>query len=255
MIRGIAFDLFDTLVDQNHERLMPIELEGGKRVGATTPSLHAVATDEFGISLSVLDFASLLQSVDRDLRIETIDRGLELSTLDRFASLANQLGCEDILAASERFTQTHMGILQDAVTVPSHHEAILTSLAIDYSLALCSNFSHAATARAVVDDAGFNDHLSSIVISDEVGIRKPRREIFEAVVSALEFEPHEILHVGDKLRADVEGASKIGMSTVWLTRKVKDPEQELERFDGPKPDFALEDLRDLPVLLARLSVE
>jgi hypothetical protein len=35
---------------------------------------------------------------------------------------------------------------------------------------------------------------------------------------------------------------------------VRDPESELDRFDGPRPDFALEDLMDLPVLVARLTV-
>jgi hypothetical protein len=44
------------------------------------------------------------------------------------------------------------------------------------------------------------------------------------------------------------------MTTVWLTRQVVDPERELANSDGPNPDFALEDLVDLPVLVARLSV-
>ena len=254
MIRGIAFDLFDTLVDQNQERLAPIEIEGGRRVGATTPALHAVLSEKIGGSLTLLEFADLLRAVDEELRVDTIDRGVELSTLDRFAALATRLGCRDVLAMAQALTEAHMGILHDAVTVPSHHESILTALAVDYSLALCSNFSHAETARAVLRAARFDEHLTAVVISDDVGIRKPRGEIFEAVATSCGFAPNEILHVGDKLRADVAGAAAVGMRTVWLTRRVKDPERELERFDGPRPDFSLEDLRDLPVLLARLNI-
>lgn len=254
MIRGIAFDLFDTLVDQNHERLAPIAIEGGQQVGATTPALHAVVAEKVAAPISLLEFADLLRAVDEELRVDTIDRGIELSTLDRFTALATRLGCRSVAQVAKALTDVHMGILHDAVTVPSHHEAILTALAVDYSLALCSNFSHAETARAVLRGARFEEHLTSVVISEEVGIRKPRIEIFEAVATSLSFAPGEILHVGDKLRADVAGAAAIGMRTCWLTRRVRDPERELERFDGPQPDFALEDLSDLPVLVARLNV-
>ncbi len=254
MIRGIAFDLFDTLVDQNHERLAPIEIAGGRRVGATTPSLHAVVAEKAGVSISLPEFADLLRKVDEELRVDTLDLGIELSTLDRFSALATRLGSGDVMLVARAMTEAHMGILQDAVTVPGHHEAILTTLAVDYSLALCSNFSHAETARAVLRGARFDSYLSCIVISEEIGIRKPRSEIFEAVATSLGLAPAEILHVGDKLHADVAGAAAVGMRTCWLTRRVADPEGELERSDGPPPDFALEDLSDLPLLVARLNV-
>ena len=252
MIRGIAFDLFDTLVDQNHDRLSPIMVDG-RKVGATTPALHSFVVEEVGRPLSLIEFADLLQDVDRELRVDTIDLEIELASLDRFAAVASRLECSDVLSAAEAMAEIHMGILHSAVTVPPHHEAVLASLAVDYSLALCSNFSHAPTARKILTEAGFDEHLKAIVISEEVGIRKPRREIFDQVRESFGFAAHEILHVGDKLRADVGGAAAIGMRTVWLTRCVRDPEDLLQRFDGPKPDFAIEDLMDLPVLVARLG--
>lgn len=252
-LRGIVFDLFDTLVDQNHDRLAPVEI-GGRRVGATTPALHARAVDEFGVLLEVLEFADLLRESDLELRVGTIDQGIELSTIDRFSALGTRLGQSDQFAFARALTEVHMGVLREAVTVPLHHEAILASLAIDHRLGICSNFTHAATARAILREVGFDRHLSSIVISEEVGIRKPRAEIFESVIEALGMAPSEILYVGDDLRADVQGAAAVGMRTVWLTRQVVDPDRELATYDGRRPDFALEDLIDLPVLASRLSV-
>lgn len=252
MIRGIVFDLFDTLVDQNHDRLAPVTVEG-IRIGATTPALHAVATESFDVGLSLVAFAERLAEVDRSLRPETIDLGLELSTLDRFTALGTRLGQTDVLAFGAALTDVHMGVLHDAVTVPSHHEAVLTSLSVEYQLGVCSNFTHAATARAILRDAAFEGFMSAIVISEEVGIRKPRREIFQAVVDRLGLDANEILHVGDNLAADVAGAAALGMRTVWLTRCVADPERAMKDYPGPRPDFALEDLLDLPVLVARLS--
>lgn len=252
MIRAIAFDLFDTLVDQNHDRLRPIEIDG-RRYGATTPEIHARAREAFGVELDLPAFADRMREVDRALRPDTIDQGIELSTLDRFTALGTHLGVADVLAFAAALTDIHMGTLEAACTVPSHHELILTSLAYDYRMALCSNFSHAETARSILRASGLDRHLSAVLISEEVGLRKPRREIFEAVVEAMGCAPDEILHVGDNLQADVAGAAAVGMRTVWLTRRIADPEAALAAHSGPRPDFALEDLMDLPVLAARLA--
>jgi FMN phosphatase YigB (HAD superfamily) len=250
VIRGIVFDLFDTLVDQNHRRLAPIEIDG-RRVAATVPELHAFARERAGGDLPLLEFAKLLDEVDAALRPTTIDIGVELPTVARFAALARRLGCPDVDALARGLTDIHMGALRAAVTVPDHHEPVLRTLAAGFRLGLCSNFSDAATAKAVLAQAGFLPHLRSIVVSEEIGIRKPRPEIFESAAAGLGLEPREILHVGDSLKADVAGASAIGMRTVWLTRRIRQPEDDLARHTGPRPDFALDDLRDLPVLMAR----
>ncbi|MCP4906923.1 MAG: HAD family hydrolase [bacterium] len=252
MIRGIVFDLFDTLVDQNHDRFAPVEVEG-RRVGATTPGLYALAVKTFGLSLGLTEFAERLRTVDLELRADTVDQGIELSTLDRFTALGTRLGQRDVLAFGQALTEVHMGALREAVTVPPHHEAILASLAVEHRLGICSNFTHAETARAILREAAFEPHFSSIVISEEMGIRKPRMEIFESVVRSLEMPASEILHVGDDLRADVQGAAEIGLRTVWLTRQIADPQAAAAAYNGPQPDFALEDLMDLPVLAARLN--
>jgi FMN phosphatase YigB (HAD superfamily) len=252
LIRGIVFDLFDTLVDENPASLAFVEHEG-RRLSPTTFRLHDHATRAAGLELPLSEFAMIQHEVDAILRAETIEVGVELPTTRRFAALAARLGLAGEDGLAESWTRIHMEVLCSAVSVPSHHEAVLTALAPDHRLGLCSNFSHGETARSIVQQAGFDRHLSAIVISDEVGIRKPRPEIFEAVAEALALSPSEILHVGDSLRADVAGAARVGMRSVWLTRRVRDPEAELAAFEGPRPDFALEDLMDLPVLAARLA--
>ncbi|MBW1883719.1 MAG: HAD family hydrolase [Deltaproteobacteria bacterium] len=252
MIRGIAFDLFDTLVDQDHELLLPVEVEG-RRVSSTTPQLFRHVTQYAGISLSLGEFADLQREVDRELFRETLKEGIECPTLRRFEALVERLGHGRDLTLAAGLTTVHMSALREAVTIPAHHEAILAALAAEHRLALCSNFSHAETAHAILDEASFTQHLASVVISEEIGIRKPRREIFDAVVRCLDLAPEEILHVGDSLRADVAGAAACGMRTVWLTRQIADPDADLEAYEGPRPEFALEDLIDLPVLAARLS--
>jgi putative hydrolase of the HAD superfamily len=88
-----------------------------------------------------------------------------------------------------------------------------------------------------------------VAISDAVGIRKPRAEIFHAVLAELDLPPESVLHVGDNLRADVGGASAAGLATVWITRRVSDPERRLREHTGPPPDFVVEDLAEIEALL------
>lgn len=258
MIRGIAFDLFDTLVDQNHDRLQPVDV-GGLRVSPTTPALFRALEGAFveGTSMSLESFAAKQRDIDRDLFRRTLKEGVELPTVERFGALLAELPLRDASARealAAELTAVHMGMLREAVTVPIHHEAVLSALAVDYELALCSNFSDGPTARAILDESGFAPHLDAVLISEETGLRKPRWEIFAAVSDSLGIEPDEILHVGDSLSADIAGAAAVGMKTVWITRQIADPDALLAEYDGPRPDFALEDLVDLPVLAARLAV-
>jgi putative hydrolase of the HAD superfamily len=87
------------------------------------------------------------------------------------------------------------------------------------------------------------------VISDAIGIRKPRAEIFEAVLAELDVAPQEALHVGDSLSADVGGAAPLGIRTVWITRRIADREIALRAYEGPAPDCVIEDLSEIEGLL------
>lgn len=52
--------------------------------------------------------------------------------------------------------------------------------------------------------------------------RKPRRKYFECVIEKAGVPAHKIAMVGDKLLADVYGAKRMGMLTVWIKRIGRD---------------------------------
>jgi putative hydrolase of the HAD superfamily len=70
--------------------------------------------------------------------------------------------------------------------------------------------------RIILERLNLARFLSVQTFSDEVGIRKPRPEIFERALSDLGVKPSEALHVGDTLESDVVGARAIGMRAVHL---------------------------------------
>jgi putative hydrolase of the HAD superfamily len=247
-LRAISFDLFDTLVDLALEDLAPVRV-GGELVSPTAPALHAVLGEVAPVPFE--EFTRALRSVDRELRRRQYQQGREVSTRERFTAVAGALGLADV-ALVERLRRAHMAGIAGQVRELGHHPELLRALRRRHSLGVCSNFTDTETALEVLERAALHESLDAVAISETVGWRKPRCEIFEALADELGVAPAEVLHVGDNLDADVAGAAALGMRTAWLTRRVADPAAVRARHPGPPPDFTIADLAELPALLASL---
>ncbi len=250
-IRAVSFDLFDTLVDLEMEDL-PRVVVRGRELRSTVGELYEEAREDTDLGLDA--FADTLMEVDKALRRPALRDYRELPTLQRFETLCERLGTA-AADLPQRLTDVHMGLVAERAKLPKGCASLLAELAgreqLGQRLGLCSNFSHAATALALLEDFGLQAHLSSIVISETVGRRKPHAEIFEVVLAELAVRPAELLHVGDNLVADVQGASELGIRTAWITRRVKEPDAALSAYDGPPPDFQIRDLAELVAILDR----
>ena len=244
-IRAVVFDLFDTLVDLSLDDLPRIEI-GGRSVPSTAGALHEVVAAHSDVDFE--RFIAALTEVDRAFRETRYARGLELPTLERFEAVVDQLGI-DTPELPGVLTETHMGMIRAQVSVPENHKQVLDDLSRRVRLGLCSNFSHSAMALDLLDDCGFRAQLDALVISDAIGIRKPRAEIFEAVLAELGVAAEETLHVGDSLSADIGGAAPLGIRTAWITRRIADREAALRAHEGPSPDCVIEDLSEIQGLL------
>src|SRR5690242_5823328 len=71
----------------------------------------------------------------------------------------------------------------------------------------------ARVLRADVEALGLAAHLDVLVLSAEVGVRKPAPEIFLRACRELYVDPAAALFVGDDLTNDVQGAADVGMET------------------------------------------
>ena len=70
--------------------------------------------------------------------------------------------------------------------------------------------------RELLGDLQILDFFAATIFSDEVGIRKPDRRIFEAAANGLNVNISTIVHVGDHPEADAWGAKQAGMKAVLL---------------------------------------
>jgi FMN phosphatase YigB (HAD superfamily) len=249
VIRAVLFDLFDTLVDLPWAHL-PRHPVGGRLVPTTAGVIHATLRRHADVDFET--FAKAMADVDRFRSLEPMAEGRELPTPERFSRLLARLSISDpgaVLAGE--LTGAHMGVLVGLARTPAHHPGLLAALHSRVRIGLCSNWSWTPSALAILESARLREHFDALVISHDVGLRKPRPEIFRAALSQLGVEPHETLHVGDNLAADVAGAAALGIRTAWITRCVADPAATRARTPEARPDWVLRDLAELEALLDR----
>jgi putative hydrolase of the HAD superfamily len=101
------------------------------------------------------------------------------------------------------------------VLADSTHALLEALRARGLKLALVSNTASPQwLLQPILERQGIAERVNTIVLSSEVGKRKPHPAIFERALSELGVDPSDALFVGDRLEADVLGASRVGMKTV-----------------------------------------
>ncbi|MGH7395942.1 MAG: HAD family hydrolase [Candidatus Rokuibacteriota bacterium] len=240
--RAVLFDLFDTLVLFHRERLPEVQVNG-RMIRTTAGHLHA-AFRPFAPQVELPAFVdALFWSWQEAERIRS-EAHREVSAPERFGMLFGRLGLEPPPEARDLLLATHMRELSRVVECPAHHAALLESLRPRYRLAVVSNFDYSPTCLAILEREGIGHLFETIVISDEVGWRKPKPVIFETALARMKLPPTDALFVGDRADIDVIGARGVGMPTAWINR-------EAARLptDVQPPDFEIRDLAELRAIL------
>lgn len=63
--------------------------------------------------------------------------------------------------------------------------------------------------------------VAGVFTSEDARSYKPRPELFQLALAETGLAPHDVVHLGDSLSSDVNGASSQGISTLWLNRNNK----------------------------------
>jgi HAD superfamily hydrolase (TIGR01509 family) len=244
--RGIFFDLFDTLVRFERHRLPEIVVQG-RTVRSTAGRLHAVlARHAPQVSLEQC-YAALLASWREAERLRAIDHR-EVTARERFSYFFPALGLDAATLPAgldEALIEAHRHELARAATFPAHHGPLLQRLARHHCLAVVSNFDYSPTALGILEAAGVRRLFATIVVSDEIGWRKPRPDIFHAALRRTGVDPHDTLFVGDRIDIDVVGAHAVGMDAAWIN-----PEREPLPPGVAPPRYEIVDLAELEAIVA-----
>lgn len=206
-IKAIGFDLFNTLItaephilnEANHRLIRSLCESGFALEDEPFRKAHREAAIRF------------LEECRRDWR-ETHNRFWISAALK---SQGYDVHPEDpqIATAVDAYFST---FFECCHLIPGTNE-MLETLKKEYRLGLLSNFTHGPAARKIIEYVGLTPFFDVVLISGELGYRKPHSLVFRQLIEHLGVEKDQILYVGDDPEPDIVGAKRAGLQPVWTT--------------------------------------
>ena len=235
---AVLFDLDGTLLDGT---ALPDALRAtGERLAALAPGLDP---DSF-VAAHTATWQELWPDVEEEWMLGP-DAGPRIERRAWAETLA-RCGVHDaaVVDAAEAAHRDSARLAHRAYPgVPSMLAALRDA---GFATAILTNGS-AELQRAKISDAGLAGATDLVVVSSEVGAKKPDPAVVEHTLLTLGADPAESWIVGDNVWVDVLAGVRAGIRTVWVNRACT------QRPDtAPIPDLELRDLADLPERLAAL---
>ena len=112
--------------------------------------------------------------------------------------------------AAERFVEL---LGQQSILLPNALETV-AQIAQRLPVAIVTN-GITSIQRSRMALSPLKDYVTEVVISEEVGVSKPRPGIFTTALERLGVKPREALMVGDGVNSDIRGANNTGIDACW----------------------------------------
>lgn len=244
--KAILFDLFDTIINFNFRHLPQVEMSG-VRSRTTSKEVYSVFRRYYP-QISFSDFYPYFVESYHQFQEMKLEEYREFPNRKRFIMMLENMKLplnEKTGRLADEMVIAHMDGLSRCIEFPAENKRTLQIVKEkSYRTAIVSNFDYAPTAYALIDKYDIRKFFEEIVISEEVGWRKPKDIIFIRALELLKIEPEDALFVGDNYGADVRGAKAVGIRTVWLNKN-RASEQGV-----PEPDYTIEKLPQLNDILS-----
>lgn len=222
----LLFDLDHTLLDSDESERLAYEYTMAS-VGLPDPGSYF--GDYVAINRAMwraVEAGELQPSDVRHRRFErfTSDVGIDADPHEMAETFVDGLG---------RFGELYDGALD-----------VVESLAEVCVLAMVTN-GLSDVQRARIDRLDIGRLFHTVIISSEVGVTKPRPEIFDLAFAGLgRPDRSSALMIGDSLTSDIAGGHNYGLDTCWYNRNgAGSPE-------GPKATHEIRTLGEIPAIVA-----
>jgi HAD superfamily hydrolase (TIGR01549 family) len=200
---AILFDLDDTLFDHQHASSCALldlhaRYAGGSAYDAFARE-HARVLEKYHVRFLDGEF--------------TLDGARAARMVELFASFGERLDDARALEIALRYRELHQG---NRRLVEGAHE-LLDALQGQAKLAVVTNNS-VPEQWSKLRHLRIAEYFAAVVISEEVGVTKPAREISLAALARLDCRAHEAVMIGDNWEFDIVGARQAGIPAVWFNR-------------------------------------
>jgi HAD superfamily hydrolase (TIGR01549 family) len=237
VLRAVLFDWGGTLMQDEWSDEIALE---GHSVGLT-----ALARDGLPDATTFTDY---LRDHEAELFPRASEDEIDISAVmtGSFREHGVELTDDDL----RLFLQAAQDVWSSYYVLAASTHALLESLrSRGLKLGLVSNTASPQwLLQPILERQGIAERVDAIVLSSEVGKRKPHPAIFDHALGELEVDAGDALFVGDRLEADVLGASRVGMRTVQALWFRAD-----EGLPGVEPDYQAFTQMDVLNVVERLA--
>ncbi len=232
--KAICLDLDDTLLDGS-QFMLSVErtcLELASRLGLEQERVLASNRAVWGGYWLDVEEAWTLGKING-----------ESLTRETWRQTLGNLGHEDEPAVTFAY-DTHMRFADEAHRLFDDAVAFLEAVESRFPLALITNGA-ADTQRNKLRVLAIEHRFGAIVISGEIGRKKPDAHVFELALARLGASAADAWHVGDSLESDIAGARAAGLTGIWINRH-----GHIREATDPEPHHEVTSLNELLPLLA-----
>ena len=117
---------------------------------------------------------------------------------------------------------------------------LLEKLYNKYELHLITN-GFAEVQYIKLEQSNLKKYFKKIIVSEETNWKKPSPEIFHYAMQQAGATKENSIMIGDDLKADIKGASEIGMDQIWVNFD--------STYAGFKPTYTVDSLTKIEVIL------
>ena len=221
-IRAIFLDGDDTLWD--------FRAAMRAALGETLVVLRRIVDNEAAEALTVPRMEEIRETVaaemsERTTLVETIRR----ESLARTLAEVGHPNENDAQRLFEVYNAARFAATRPFAGVPD----LLIDLKGRYRLGVVSN------GNTYPERVGLGGIFNFAILGQDCGVAKPDPRIFELALDQCGCGPEQVIHVGDSLESDVQGANECGIRSVWLNTA------GATNDTGIAPDHEISDLREL----------
>ena len=240
-LSALLFDLCGTLVEASSSVLDTKKGYYGIQVRAIHRSLR-----KNGVIVDWPSFWKYYELIRAEQQTRSRQTLREYDMCKRVSDTFRCLGI-DISPSSELIKQAVNAYIVpyvNSLKINDYTRDLLKSLFVRYNLGLVTNFAYPPGAYAVLDKFRLRPFFKAVVISGELGWKKPSPKIFEEALSKLAVNSFQAAYIGDDIEVDTLGAKAVGLRTILISKK---------ETKNSEADATIRDLRQLPSAIKQLE--
>ncbi|MCC7146068.1 MAG: HAD family hydrolase [Phycisphaeraceae bacterium] len=207
MLKAALFDLDDTLSDHSWSSRCGVEA-----LGTRWPELRRQSLD----ALTALHLSILNQFHQEILAGRETAESARPKRYRAFLTQGGMNPTEPMVAQAMAWYQEAYAANRRAV--PGAREVLALLRGRKVTTAVLTNHHDVQEQWSKIEECGIAELVDHLFVSAQIGFTKPDPRAFRHVMQTLDVLPDEAVMIGDSLAADIEGADRAGIRSIWLNR-------------------------------------